>query len=96
MSLWVEVPFYLASVEDPQAWKRVLEFFNQKFSLNIDLEGISQKIKTQNEKIQKLRRRKPAVDKYLSQLESEFMLNGKEQEKLAKEVYKSLKEHQRG
>ncbi|TET62054.1 hypothetical protein E3J48_04895 [Candidatus Aerophobetes bacterium] len=96
VSLWVEVPFYLASVEDPKAWKRVLEFFNQKFSLNIDLEGISQKIKTQNEKIQKLRRRKPAVDKYLSQLESEFMLNEKEQEKLAKEVYKSLKEHQRG
>jgi proteasome assembly chaperone (PAC2) family protein len=94
VSLWVEIPFYLARVEDPTSWKRVLEFFNQKFSLGIDLEEISQDIKTQNEEIYKLRRTKPAIDKYLSQLESGFMLNEKEQEKLVKEIYQSLKEYE--
>ena len=95
VSLWAETPFYLAPVEDPTACKRVLEFFNQKFSLDINLEGISQEIKTQNEEIHKLRRRKPVIDKYLSQLEGGFMLNEKEQEKLVKEVYQSLKEYKR-
>jgi len=96
VSLWAEIPFYLARLEDPAAWKRVLEFFYQKFSLDIDLEEISQKIKTQNEEIYKLRRRSPVIDKYLSQLEGGFTLNEKEQERLAKEVYQSLKGYIRG
>jgi len=96
VSLWAEIPFYLAPVEDPKAWKKVLEFFNQKFSLDIDLEEISQKIKTQNEEIHKLRKRNPVIDKYFSQLEGGFTLNEKEQEKLAREVYQSLKGYIRG
>ncbi len=96
MAKRIENLFYLAPIEDPKAWKSVLGFFNQKFSLDIDLEGISQKIRRQNEEIHKLRRRKPVTDKYLTQLEGGFMLNEKEQERLVKEVYESLKECKRG
>ena len=66
----------------------------KKLMEDIDLEEISQKIKTQNEEIHKLRRRSPVIDKYLSQLEGGFTLNEKEQERLAKEVYQSLKEYE--
>ena len=91
VSLWVEIPFYLASLEDPRAWKRVLEFFNQGLHLNIDLEKISSRIKTQNEKIYRLRKEKRRVDSYLSQLEAGSVLSEREQKELIKEVYQSLK-----
>ena len=42
MAKRIENLFYLAPIEEPKAWKSVLGFFNQKFSLDIDLEGISQ------------------------------------------------------
>ncbi|MFQ6067039.1 MAG: hypothetical protein ACE5K3_07160 [bacterium] len=72
----------------------VVRFPESKFYFCGRLEEISQEIKTQNEEIYKLRRRRPVVDKYLSQLEGGFMLNEKEQEKLVKEVYQSLKEYE--
>lgn len=92
VSLWAEIPFYLAAQEDPKAWRRMLEFFDRRFTLNIDLEEISEEIKKQNKKITSIRRQKPAINKYIGQLERGFMLNEKEQEKLAKEVYQFLKE----
>jgi len=91
VSLWAEIPFYLAAEEDPKAWRRILEFFDRKFTLNIDLEEISEEIKKQNKKMMSIRRKKPVINKYISQLEKGFMLNEKEQEKLAKEVYGLLK-----
>jgi len=91
VSLWVEIPFYLASLEDPRAWKKVLEFFNQGLNLDLDLEEISSRIKTQNEKIYRLRKEKRRVDGYLSQLEAGSVLSEREQKELIKEVCQSLK-----
>lgn len=91
VSLWIEIPFYLAPLEDPRAWRKVLEFFNQRLHLDLNLEEISSRIKTQNEKIYRLRKEKRRVDSYLGQLEAGSVLSEREQKELIKEVYQSLK-----
>jgi proteasome assembly chaperone (PAC2) family protein len=87
VSLWPEIPFYLAAREDPQAIKVTLSFLNRRFDLGLDLEGFDSEIKYQNEKIAQLRREDSEINKYISMLESGQRLNEEEQLKLARGVY---------
>ncbi len=48
VSLLVPVPFYLIAVDDPNAQRRVLEFFNQRFDLGIDFSDLDEEIRRQN------------------------------------------------
>ena len=85
-SLWVPIPFYLVAVEDPQAWKKPLEFFNQRFGLGLNFGDIDEEIKRQNEKIAQLRIRSPEIDNYIGKLESNISLTEQENESLIKEI----------
>jgi proteasome assembly chaperone (PAC2) family protein len=91
MSLWLEVPFYLAANEDMQAIKFALSFLDQRFHLNLDFEKIELDIKEQNEKIDSLRDNDERINKYISLIESGIHLNEEDQLKLAKEIYELLK-----
>jgi proteasome assembly chaperone (PAC2) family protein len=91
MSLWLEVPFYLAANEDPQAIKSTLSFLDNRFQLNLDFEKIDSEIREQNEKIDSLRDNDENINKYISLLESGIHLNEEDQLKLAKEIYELLK-----
>jgi proteasome assembly chaperone (PAC2) family protein len=51
VSLWPEIPFYLATREDPHAVKVTLSFLNRRFNLGLDLGGFDLEIRDQNEKI---------------------------------------------
>jgi proteasome assembly chaperone (PAC2) family protein len=90
VSLWPEIPFYLATREDPQAIKLTLSFLNRRFNLGLDLGGFDLEIRDQDEKIAQLRRENTEINKYISQLESGFGLDEDEQLKLAEEVYELL------
>jgi proteasome assembly chaperone (PAC2) family protein len=90
VSLWPEIPFYLAAGEDPQAIKIILSFLNRRFNLDLDLERLNLEIEDQNEKIVQLRREHPEIDQYISRLESGLKLDEEEQFKLVKEVYEIL------
>jgi proteasome assembly chaperone (PAC2) family protein len=90
VSLWPEIPFYLAAREDPQAIKIILSFLNRRFNLDLDLERLNLEIEDQNEKIVQLRRENPEIDQYISRLESGLKLDEEEQFKLVKEVYEIL------
>jgi proteasome assembly chaperone (PAC2) family protein len=92
VSLWPEVPFYLAAREDPQAIKLTLSFLDKKFNLGMDLRGLDLEIRNLNEKIAQLRNGNAEINKYINQLESGLSLNEEEQTKLAKEVYELLEE----
>ena len=85
-SLWVPVPFYLVAVEDPKAQKKVLEFLDQRFGLQVDFQGIDEAIRKQNEKIAQLRTLSQEVDEYISKLESNLGLSEEENEKLVKQI----------
>ncbi|MEW6570007.1 MAG: PAC2 family protein [Nitrospirota bacterium] len=91
LSLWIEVPFYLASVEDFQAIKLALSFFDQRFNLNLDLSELNSKIIEQNEKIERLRIKNKELDKYLGLLESGLGLKDEVKIKLIRDIYMHLK-----
>ena len=61
-SLWATVPFYLSSVGDPGAAKRVLEFLDRRLNLGIDLAPAEQQVAEQNAKLSELRGLSPEVD----------------------------------
>jgi predicted ATP-grasp superfamily ATP-dependent carboligase len=90
-SLWVPLPFYLLATEDPAACKRVVEFFDTRFNLGIDLSDLDIAVKKQNEKIASMRFSFPEIDKYIRNLESNVALSQEESEKLVKEIEEYLK-----
>jgi predicted ATP-grasp superfamily ATP-dependent carboligase len=91
VSLWPVIPFYLAGVDDLKAQKRVLEFFDKRFGLEIDFSDINEDVVKQNEKIAELRTRSPEIDKYVQKLESNLTLTDEESEKLARELGEFLR-----
>jgi proteasome assembly chaperone (PAC2) family protein len=90
VSLWPEVPFYLATREDPQAIKLTLSFLNKRFDLDLDLERFDLEIQAQNKKIAHLREEDTEINKYISMLENGMRLDEEEQLKLLKQVYELL------
>ena len=92
VSLWVPVPFYLVAWNDPKAQRRVLEFFDQRFNLQIDFDDLDEEIKGQNEKIAQARNRSPEIDGAISRLESNLGLSEEEGEKLVNGLGEFLRE----
>lgn len=90
VSLWPEIPFYLASVEDPQTIQQTLSFLKKRFNLNLNLNGFDSEIRTLNENIEKLRRENTEVDQYFHILEKGEKLEEEQQLKLVREVYKFI------
>ncbi len=90
VSLWPEVAFYLAATEDLKAAKVVLSFFNGRFDLGLDLAGLDLEIKDQSEKLARLRREDPQIDRYIRTLEIGLSLDGEEQLRLARGVTEFL------
>jgi proteasome assembly chaperone (PAC2) family protein len=91
VSLWVPVPFYLMSVDDPKAQKKILEFLKQRLNLEIDLSDLDEAINKQDQRLAEARRSLPDIDDYLMKLESNQRLSEEENMKLVKEVEDYLK-----
>lgn len=90
-SLWVPVPFYLVSTEDPQAWRITVEFLDKRFGLGIDFRDLDEEVARQNEKIAQVRIRFPEIDDYIRKLESNLGVTQEENEKLVKEIEEFLR-----
>lgn len=91
ISIWVEIPFYLAANEDPSSIKLALSFLNKRFNLDLALEKFDIEIREQNEKIEWLRKGDSEIHQYISLLESGVQLDEESQLKLVKEIYEVLK-----
>lgn len=85
-TLWVPIPFYLISTADPVAYKKVLEFFDNRVDLDLDFDGINVAIRQQNEKLGQLRQSSPEIDECIRKLENNQRLSEEEHEKLIKAV----------
>ncbi|MFW6118005.1 MAG: proteasome assembly chaperone family protein [Chloroflexota bacterium] len=92
VSLWVPIPFYLATVEDIQAQKKVLSFLNERLSLKIDFSDLDQKIREQNEQLAQARSHFPQIDDYINRLENNLMLSEEENGELIKKIEEYLRE----
>jgi proteasome assembly chaperone (PAC2) family protein len=84
--LWVPIPFYFLSVEDPRACKAVLEFFNNRFHLGLDFADLDEEIRIQDEKIAQLAVRFPDIASYIWKLERNTGLTEEENRKLITEI----------
>lgn len=91
VSLWPQIPFYLAAIEDPQSIKQTLSFLEKRFTLGLDLGELDEKIKDQRIRIAQLRETNPEINRSIEMLETGITLNEEEQMKLAEEVPKFLK-----
>ena len=92
VNLWVPVPYYLVSIDDPRACKRLVYFFNSKFDLGVDFTKIDEQIAQQNDKIARLFERSPELEAFVRRLEAGDGLDGEESEKLAREMAEALKQ----
>ena len=92
VSLWPQIPFYLAAGEDFQAIKMTLSFLDKKFNLGLDFGELDEKIRDQNTKIELLREEDSEIDKYIGMLESELSLSEAEQVELTMKVTDLLEE----
>lgn len=94
VSLWVPIPFYLVTSEDPKAQKKVLQFFDERLGLNVNFSDIDHEIQKQSEKLAQARLRLPEVDDYILRLESNLSLSQEENERLTREVDEFLREEE--
>ena len=90
VSLWPQIPFYLAAGEDFQAVKVTLSFLDKRFNLDLDFAELDEEIKNQNTKIEKLREEDSEIDKYIGMLENELPLSEAEQLELTMKVTELL------
>jgi proteasome assembly chaperone (PAC2) family protein len=92
VSLWPEVPFYLAAEEDPRAVKLTLSFLDRRFNLGLNFSRLDEEAKRQGERIAQLRNENLEINKSIAMLERGLRLSEEEQVKLARGVYQVLKE----
>lgn len=90
ISLWPQVPFYLAAARDPAAIRCTLSFLDRRFNLGMDLGELDSEVEEQGEMIRLLRRENEEVDRYIGMLEEGLSLGTEEQRQLAEEVYELL------
>jgi proteasome assembly chaperone (PAC2) family protein len=93
-NLWVPVPFYLISEDDPRSQKRLLEFLNDRLSLGLNFTRLDAEIARVDERLASLRREQAEIDRTITKLESNQRLSDAEHEKLVKEVEEYLRKRQ--
>ncbi len=90
-NLWIPVPFYLMTNEDPAAHKKALEFLDKRMELGLDYTPADAGIKQQNEKLKRLRQSSEEIDGCIRKLESNQRLSEEEREALVKGIDEYLR-----
>ena len=91
-NLWVPVPFYLMSNDDPGSHKKALEFIDNRLDLHLDFRDIDASIKQQNDKLARLRQSATEIDEIIGKLENDQPLSEEERENLVKAVDDCLRQ----
>ncbi|MGI2335178.1 MAG: PAC2 family protein [Dehalogenimonas sp.] len=90
VSLWVPVPFFLATHTDEGGVRRTLAFLREKLALPLDLEGAVKAEQQLREKLGQLRTGSADVDRALTMLESNLSLTEYEAGQLAAAVREKI------
>lgn len=91
IGLWVPVPFYLAGLDDPLARRKVVGFYNQRFSLGLDLSDLDEEAERQRLRLAEARSNSPQIEESISKLESDQALTDEESLRLINDIEKVLK-----
>lgn len=90
VSLWPEVPFYLAVRSDPAGVLATLSFLDILFGLELQIEELHEQVEEFNARIDRLRQKNRDIDEAIDKLEKGFTLDEKEQVKLTRDIYELL------
>ncbi|MBI2848642.1 MAG: PAC2 family protein [Chloroflexi bacterium] len=90
-SLWEEIPFYLASLEDPRATRTMLAFLSKRFGWEIELASLDRQIEYQADQLLHLRERNSDVDYLMGLLERGGSLTQDESQRLSSDVVSYLR-----
>lgn len=91
ISIWAPVPFYLASVGDLKSCKKIVNFLNEKFALNINLSGMNRAVEQQNSKLNTIIDQHPDLGDAIRKLEENLVLSDTESSRLVDIVEGHLK-----
>ena len=92
VSLWPEIPFYLAPHPDYKAIFQTLSFFRNQLKLDLDLHPIERQVRLQNEKIENLRNEDLQVEQLLTALESQLTITSEDQMELSRKIARAFQE----
>lgn len=92
ISLWVPVPFYLVGVDDLTACKKVIDFMNQKFKFELNLNKLDDDLKKQNMKISAITQQYPDLQELILKLEANNSLTESESSRLVERIEEQLKQ----
>ncbi len=90
VSLWVPVPFYLATVGDRSAEKMIVSYFSRTLNWQIEVSDLDRAVRRQHAAIDRLRSDNREVDEYLDRLECRRDLTEEENLKLMRAVEEGL------
>ncbi len=90
ISLWPEIPFYLAASEDPLAVKTTLSFLGRRLEIDLELEELEEKANKQQQKLSRLQEENEQAGALLQRLEDGDTLDEQEQIILSREVHQKL------
>jgi hypothetical protein len=90
VSLWVPVPFYLATVGDRYAEKMIITYFSQRLNWQCDVSDLDRAVRRQHEAIARVRTDNQEVDEYLTRLDCRSDLTEEENLKLMKAIEEAL------
>jgi predicted ATP-grasp superfamily ATP-dependent carboligase len=91
IGLWVPVPFYLAGLDDPLARRKVVDFYNRRFSLGLDLSDLDEEVARQFLRLAEARSNSPQIEESISKLENDRALTDEESLRLINDIEKVLK-----
>lgn len=89
--LSVPIPFYFIAVDDFTAQKKVLDFFNRRFQIGLNLSEFDASIDKQNKKLDEIVSVYPEVGDYFIRLERNLHLSEDENVKIVKVIEEYLK-----
>ncbi|MDD5289496.1 MAG: PAC2 family protein [Dehalococcoidales bacterium] len=92
-NIWVPVPFYLTTADDPKAYQNVLGFLDSRLNLNLDFQEFYDNVAKQDKKLMRLRKSSPEINSYFNKLEIDKKLSQEEHEKLYRTIDDFLGKH---
>ena len=90
ISIWVTIPFYLVTMGDCQAQRKLLGFLDKRFCLQLDFTDLDEEIRKQNEDLAQARFHSSEIDGYIRRLESNLRLSEEENTKMLRQINELL------
>ena len=91
ISLWVPVPFYMVNVDDFKACRQILDFFNQRLMLGLDMRVLEGATINQSKKIDEISNHHTELKDILYKLENNTILSQSESNRIVEIFEEQLK-----